>query len=462
MAHSDKLIHSIKIDNVVYEIHDAQAIHSIEDLQLSGVLKFAGIVPGRDELPAASASLVGYVYHVRDIDSEVVCVEDNDEYRWEDFGHAIVDEHTHTITLTPSTTSASKVSNAGSVAVGSKASFTQGKFTPGSFTQGIDTYVAGKYTPGTASLTHNGGSFEQGEDSFTPNVPTAIDTSKFSGGSASFTQGTDSFTANTPTVIDTSKFSGGSASLSGGSYTAPTASLTPGSCTLTGGKTAKIDTTKFSGGSISYTAPVYTKQTVTSGKSMDASVSKGVLTLTESAITLSDGGVTAGSVTHTPASFQSGFYTAGSDASLSCTQPTLNFNAGSVTMPTLSFTAAKLNSGFYTAGKAASFTQGKDTHSFTPASLASGFYTAGSAAQFTQGQDKYTAGSATLNYKAGVYVPGSFKQGTDNYVAPTHAADSFTANTPTSVTLPTFTTVSNLWTSATVSCSGPIGIEHEG
>lgn len=174
---------------------------------------------------------------------------------------------------------------------------------------------SGSFTQGSFS----GGSFTQGEDTFTPNTPTVINTSKFSGGSytrgsfsgGSFTQGTDSFTANVPTKVDTTKFNAGS--------------FTRGT---------------FSGGSGTFTT----------------TVNNHVLEFshTHTAATHANDSFTAPSL-------GTGFYTAGSAASFS--QGTDSFTAA--THGNDSFTAASLASGFYTAGTAASFTQGEDE--FTPA-----------------------------------------------------------------------------------------------
>ena len=64
----------------------------------------------------------------------------------------------------------------------------QGSFTPAVY--GTDTFTGGS----------------KAADTFTANVPTAIDTTKFSGGS----KAADTFNGGTPTAIDTTKFSGGS------------------------------------------------------------------------------------------------------------------------------------------------------------------------------------------------------------------------------------------------------------
>lgn len=270
---------------------------------------------------------------------------------------------------------------------------------------------AATFTQGT----FNAGGFEQGTDTWETNTPTVIDTTKFSGGS--FTPGTDSFTANEPTKIDVNKFSAGSTSLNNDgsytaqklSYTAPSlgdgfykagsaASMTEGSATLTGA----------------------------SNPSWGASVNAdGVLSFSWNEGSHGSVNYVAPKFTpNTPAVIDVSKFSAGS-ASIS---------DGGVAFPTLSYTAPSLGAGFYTAGSAAKFTQGTDT--FTPASLGVGFYTVGKAATFEQGEDKWTA--------------------------PSHADDTFTQNTPTAVTLPTFETISNLWSgtgSTTVTSGKPEAAE---
>ena len=101
--------------------------------------------------------------------------------------------------------------------------FQEGAFTPaeiqsGFVTPGVaPTYQEGAFNAGAlASLTYDeaneglvfgaGTLPSKAADTFTAGSPTAIDTTKFSGGS----KAADTFTANTPTVIDITKFSGGS------------------------------------------------------------------------------------------------------------------------------------------------------------------------------------------------------------------------------------------------------------
>lgn len=143
---------------------------------------------------------------------------------------------------------------------------------------------------GSGSFTQGaffGGSFTQGEDSFTPNVPTTINTNKFNGGS--FTQGVDSFTPNVPTKIDTTKFSGGS--------------FTRG--TFNGGSlNMSIDSTDNKKLNITFTAATHAADTFTAAK-----LNSGFYTAGTAA------SFTRGIDSFTPASLGTGFYTAGTAAS---------------------------------------------------------------------------------------------------------------------------------------------------
>lgn len=137
------------------------------------------------------------------------------------------------------------------------------------------------------------------------NTPTSIDVSKFSGGS--FTQGQDSFTANTPTVLDLSKFAGGSftrGTFSGGSFTQGTDVLT-----MTGGgnsaATASTLSISFSQGADSFTAATHNADSFT-----PASFGNGAYTQGTAA------SFSQGSDQFSAASLASGFYSAGSAASL--------------------------------------------------------------------------------------------------------------------------------------------------
>ena len=107
--------------------------------------------------------------------------------------------------------------------------------------------------------------------------------------------------------------------------------------------------------------------------------------------------------------------------------------SGTVSTPTITVTPAtdtvevKKTAGSVTAGSAASFT--------------SGTFSGGS---FTQGTDSYVDPSFSATVANGTenlvisWSAGSFTQGNDSFTAATHGADTFSANTPTSVTLPTF------------------------
>lgn len=397
MAHTEKLIHSINVGGQVYEIHDANAVHSIEDLNLSGVLKFGGVVASRSDLPAADAQKEGWVYHIKDEDTEVVCVNVDGVYHWEDFGHAIVTDHVHDVTVKPSsTTEASKVVTTGSVVAGTLPSFTAGAFNAGSYTQGQDTFTPGSFTPGSVDLSYT--------------APT-------------YTQGQDTFQANVPSKIDLSKFSAGSASLNEGSYTKPSSSFVQGTDKFTANVPTKVDVTKFNAGSMTQSDIVYTAPELTDCQLVQT-VEAGVLSFSLTPGSLTGGSVTGGKVSYTAPSIGAGFYTAGSAASYTQGTDSYEFNAGAYTAPTLSYTAPALQAGFFTEGSAASFVQGTDS---------------------------FSGGSATINEVAAAWVAPTFVQGQDSYVAPSKAADVFNAGTHTQVTLPTFTTVSGLWNGANAS-----------
>ena len=118
--------------------------------------------------------------------------------------------------------------------------------------------------------------------------------------------------------------------------------------------------------------------------------------------------------------------------------------AGTVSTPTITVTpsttsiSVKDQDGSVSAGSAASFT--------------SGTFNGGS---FTQGTDQFTAPVLTTSVSGETltisFSQGSFTQGNDSFTPASHGADTFQANTPTSVTLPTFTsqTVATGITSAT-------------
>ena len=100
MAHSTNIISSIKLPNgTAYEIHDAQAIHSAEELGLSSALRFMGTNAAVANLPT-TGNKVGDVWHVTADASEYVWTS---ELKWEALGSvhdAASSTHTHTVTVT--------------------------------------------------------------------------------------------------------------------------------------------------------------------------------------------------------------------------------------------------------------------------------------------------------------------------------------------------------------------------
>lgn len=454
--------------NEVYEIHDPAAVHELGDLGLDGALLiFKGIVDTVAELPS-TGNKVGDVRLVREDSGEYIWTNEN---KWELMDAHIVADHTHTVTYTTknSTASASVLETAGSVTAGSDVVFNAGSHTDDSFEQGDDefTFDPGSYEAPSLTDTYVAPSFTQGTDEFTPNVPTTIDTTKFSGGSfvqgtdtfnagsTSFTQGTDSFTANTPTVIDTTKFNAGSASITDGAVVFPV--LDYDAPTFTPGKHTVIDTTKFtapsaslSGGSavLEDTVDPTWEATVDENGVLSFSFGKGnhgTVKYTAPELTFDEGGI------------GTGFYTPGTDATF--TAGSASLTGGSYTKQTLNYTAPSLGTGFYKAGTAASFTPGIDEFSytaptftqgkdiFTAAKLNAGFYTPGTAASFVPGTDVFNPGSHSITFDEGSYTApsASFKQGVDKFTAGTYTAPTLTGGKATKVTLPTFSTVNNIW-----------------
>lgn len=153
----------------------------------------------------------------------------------------------------------------------------------------------------------------------------------------------------------------------------------------------------------------------------------GTVTTADSA-TFSNGAVSA-SATYTPAgSVSVSLAQTATAASLTKGDYTPE---GSVSKPSITVTPStatvgvKKTAGSVTAGSAASFTRGS--------------FSGGS---FTQGSDSFVApswsGSVVDEVLTFSFSAGSFTQGTDSFTAATHGADTFVANTPTAVTLPTF------------------------
>lgn len=100
MAHSTNIISTIKLpDGTSYEVHDAQAIHSVEELGLSAALVFKGTKATVANLPT-SGNKVGDVWYVTEDDGEYVWTDAN---AWEAFGQihdAASSTHTHAVTVT--------------------------------------------------------------------------------------------------------------------------------------------------------------------------------------------------------------------------------------------------------------------------------------------------------------------------------------------------------------------------
>ena len=95
MAHSTNIISSIKLPNGnTYEIHDAQAIHSAEELGLSAAMVFKGTKATVADLPSTS-NKTGDVWHVTADDFEYVWT---DAGAWEELGRPYnfaSDSHVH-------------------------------------------------------------------------------------------------------------------------------------------------------------------------------------------------------------------------------------------------------------------------------------------------------------------------------------------------------------------------------
>lgn len=154
--------------------------------------------------------------------------------------------------------------------------------------------------------------------------------------SGSFTQGTDSFTANVPTKVDTTKFSGGSYShtgFSGGSFTKGT--FSGGSLTMA------IDGSDSNQLNITFTAATHGADTFTAAS--------------------------YGTDNFTAASLGSGFYTAGSAASFtqgtdSYTPPTLGSKVPTVSASDVTVPKAATSATTVVTGKTHTITDNGHTH----------------------------------------------------------------------------------------------------
>jgi hypothetical protein len=108
MAHSNNIISTIKLPNgQAYEIHDASAIHNIEELGLSAALVFKGTKTTEAAILALTSAKVGDVYLSTDTNTEFVCVTaingTANAAAWEKMGNihdAASSTHTHSVTVT--------------------------------------------------------------------------------------------------------------------------------------------------------------------------------------------------------------------------------------------------------------------------------------------------------------------------------------------------------------------------
>ena len=107
MAHSTNIISSIKLPNgSTYEIHDAQAIHSAEELGLSAALIFKGTKTTESAITGLTSAKVGDVWLCTGNNTEYVCVTaisgTANASAWEKLGNihdAAASNHTHGVTV---------------------------------------------------------------------------------------------------------------------------------------------------------------------------------------------------------------------------------------------------------------------------------------------------------------------------------------------------------------------------
>ena len=156
MAHSANTIQSIKLPNgITYEIHDAQAIHTLSDLEavgLSGAFIYKGSVATKNDLPS-TGNKIGYVYHVVSEDLEYVWAKIGTAAEgWEEFGAHISVDHTHNVTVT-GTNQASAVSGSATVTGGNSTSTVTGTVTVPTASAGTKKYIKASATQGTVTPT---------------------------------------------------------------------------------------------------------------------------------------------------------------------------------------------------------------------------------------------------------------------------------------------------------------------
>lgn len=129
MAHSENIISSILLPNGnTYEIHDAEAIHSVEDLGLGAALIFKGTKTSASAITGLTSARVGDVWLDTSTDTEYVCTTavngTANAAAWEKLGNvhdAASSSHKHTVTVT-GTNAASTVTGTVTVPTVSKTS----------------------------------------------------------------------------------------------------------------------------------------------------------------------------------------------------------------------------------------------------------------------------------------------------------------------------------------------------
>jgi hypothetical protein len=124
-------IRQVKLGDIVYDIHDQEAIHSLADLaalgmSTEGIFVFKGTVATVADLPT-TGNKVGHVYHVTANHSEYVwaLVDGGAAEGWEEFGEHFVVNHTHTVTVT-GTNASSSVTGTATVTGGNSTSSVSG------------------------------------------------------------------------------------------------------------------------------------------------------------------------------------------------------------------------------------------------------------------------------------------------------------------------------------------------
>lgn len=386
-AGGTNLVNSDTINTVVDDL--TTQIHNNKDAigKLGEVVAGGLVIEVVDELPTASSDQVGKIYLVphnhatRDIYDEYIVVRSGAAapyiYTWEKLGNTDIDlaGYVSDVSYASGTLSQTKGGKKATV-------HTFGKFADANKgtadTSAFLTAVAGKVTPNlTFNVTTNDGTpiasgslGSQESAGFIPvpqaiNPITTIDPDKL-GTPAS--KAKDSFTANRPTAIDTTKFNGGTAaSIEDGFFSAGSLP-SKAADQFTTNTPARVDVTKFVPGSKA--ADTFTKASIAT-KPTKSFTTNGIVGSVEGETLVFTNASTATAVTD------------------------VTINGGSFTEG--KFTAPSLGTGFFTPGTAASFTEGAFTkgtlpsintakfHGGTAASLGTGFYTAGTAASFTEG-----------------------------------------------------------------------------